>query len=145
LEVLGFYKYVIAVVLGWFLAQLIKCVIDSVRYKRFEWGKVWFASGGMPSSHTATVTAVMTLIGLSEGLDSAVFGLAFAVFLIVAYDAMKARRSVGEQAELMGALLKEQQSNLQPPKVVRGHTVWEVVMGASLGILVGLGVFLLVS
>jgi acid phosphatase family membrane protein YuiD len=89
------------------------------------------------------MVAVTTLIGLSEGIDSVGFGLALAVSLIIIYDSIKSRKSVGDQAELIGMLLKEQRSKIQPPKVVRGHRVPEVIVGGVLGILIGAGVFLL--
>jgi acid phosphatase family membrane protein YuiD len=87
------------------------------------------------------MVSVTTLIGLSKGFDSVVFGLALAVSLIIIYDSVKSRRSVGDQAELIGKLLKEQQSKIQPPKIVRGHRVPEVIVGGILGILIGVGVF----
>ncbi|MDR2063934.1 MAG: divergent PAP2 family protein [Candidatus Nomurabacteria bacterium] len=140
---LALYKYVIVVIAGWLIVQLIKCVIYCVKQKQFDFREVFFSSGGMPSSHTSTMVAITTLIGLSDGVDNAVFGLALAISLIVIYDSVKSRKSVGDQAELIGVLLKEQQSKIQPPKIVRGHKISEVVVGALLGFLVAVGVFLL--
>jgi len=136
------YKYIIAVTLGWLIAQLLKCILHSICHKAnlFE---VFFTSGGMPSSHTAVVVSITTLIGLSEGFDTAIFGLASAIMLVVVYDAVKVRKSVGDQAELIHELLKEQKSEINPPKIVRGHRVSEAIVGAALGVIIGVAVFLL--
>lgn len=139
------YKYIVVVTIGWVTAQLIKLIIHSVRYKKTNWIEVFSTSGGMPSSHATVIVSVATLIGLVEGFDTAIFGLAAAVVLIITYDAVKVRKSVGDQAELIGKLIKEQGSNLQSPKVVRGHKTPEVIAGCCLGILIGFLVFFLTN
>ena len=136
---LSSYKYLVAVILGWMVAQIIKIIIDFVRHKKMSLIESLFSSGGMPSSHSALVVSVTTLIGMNEGFDSAIFGLAIAVSLVVIYDAMKVRHSVGEQAIALNKLV-DKNSQL---KIVKGHTLVEVIAGVILGIVVGVSVYLL--
>lgn len=98
-------------------------------------------SGGMPSSHSATVMAVTTVIGLRDGFGSGLFGLAILCAIIVMYDAMKVRRSAGEQGIAIKKLIKEQKSNVDVPYITMGHTLLEVVAGAMFGLVVGIVVF----
>jgi acid phosphatase family membrane protein YuiD len=100
-------------------------------------------SGGMPSSHSATVVAMATIIGLHDGIGSGLFALSALFALIVMYDAMKVRRSSGEQGEAIRELIKEQKSKVKLPRAAKGHTPMEVIAGASLGFVVGVIVFLL--
>jgi hypothetical protein len=96
----------------------------------------------MPSSHSASAVALVTLIGLKDGFESAIFGLGALFALIVMYDAVKVRRSSGEQGEAIHSLIKEQKSGIKPPRAAKGHTPFEVVVGASLGLTIGIVVFL---
>ena len=139
------FKYIIAVVVGWFLAQFLKYIIHSIKYKKANLTEILFTSGGMPSSHASVIVSVTTLIGLTDGINSALFGLASAVTLITVYDAVKSRKSVGDQAEVIGRLIKEQGAHVKPPKIVRGHKVSEVISGCALGIAVGIGIYLLTN
>ena len=99
-------------------------------------------SGGMPSSHSASVCAMATIIGLREGVGSAIFGFAVLFALIVMYDALKVRRSSGEQGAALVQLIKEQKSKIGLPRVAKGHTPLEVALGGLLGVAVGLAVYL---
>ncbi len=99
-------------------------------------------SGGMPSAHSATVVAMTTIIGLKDGIDSGLFGLAVLFSLIVMYDAMKVRRSSGEQGLAIHALIKESKSKVKLPRVAKGHSPLEVVFGVILGLVIGVVVFL---
>jgi acid phosphatase family membrane protein YuiD len=96
----------------------------------------------MPSSHSASVVALTTLIGLRDGFGTAIFGLSALFALIVMYDAVKVRRSSGEQGEAIHLLIKEQKSGVKPPRAAKGHTPVEVIAGASLGLVIGIVVFL---
>ncbi|MCL2869508.1 divergent PAP2 family protein [Candidatus Saccharibacteria bacterium] len=142
MDILNAYKYIIVVIASWFVAQLLKCAFHSIKTRQFNLKEALFTSGGMPSSHTAVIVSITTLIGLTQGLKSPMFGLAFAVMLIIFYDAVKVRKSVGDQAVLIGKLLKEQGSKLKAPRVVRGHTIAEAFAGASVGIIIALVVFI---
>lgn len=134
--------YLIAIGLAWITAHLIKYSLALYHGKKVDFAQQLFISGGMPSSHTATATSVWLLVGLHEGAQSAIFGVATLVLLIVAYDAVKVRRSVGEQGAAIQALIKlTKNTTLGPPRTARGHTPLEVVAGACLGLTIGLVVF----
>ena len=67
----------------------------------------FFSSGNMPSTHTASIVALTVVIGMREGLGSSLFGVAFMLMLIVAYDAMHVRRAVGEQGLILMKMISE--------------------------------------
>lgn len=99
----------------------------------------------MPSAHSATVIALLTVIGGIEGVGSALFALAALFSAIVMYDAVMVRRSSGEQGEALLALLAGQKKPLvRLPRVAKGHTPLEVVVGAVVGFLVGGAILLTV-
>jgi acid phosphatase family membrane protein YuiD len=134
--------YLIAVIAGWLAAQGAKYVIATVKRRSFNNLRQLYLSGNMPSSHSATVIALMTVIGLRDGTRTAIFGLAVLFAVIVMYDAMMVRRSSGEQGVAIQALIKEQKSNVALPRAAKGHTPVEVLVGAILGGVIGLVVFL---
>lgn len=141
-DVLLLSPYLIGIGLSWSVAHVIKYILAVSGYQdRVSFVRQMFISGGMPSSHAATTVAVWTLLWLYEGLQSAVFGLATLVVLIVCYDAVKVRRSSGEQGEAIQKLIKEQDSRVALPRLAKGHTPVEVIVGAVLGVLIGLVVF----
>ena len=132
--------YILAIVIGWTVSQLIKTIIAAFRHRTLSLRGVLFVSGGMPSSHSATIMAVWTVILITEGWNSGLFGLASAVALVFLYDAVKVRRSSGEQGVALSALITEQKSEVPLPRVSMGHTPTEVLAGSLLGILVGIAV-----
>lgn len=134
--------YLLAILGAWFAAQGAKYVSSIVRTRKVTDWRQLYISGGMPSAHSATVIAVTTVIGLKDGFESGLFGLAVMVSVIVMYDAMMVRRSSGAQGEALTALITEVKSVLVAPKIVRGHQPLEVVAGALVGVAVGYIVFL---
>lgn len=134
--------YLITILFAWFGAHIIKYVVKLVKKEQRGFRSQLFLSGGMPSSHSATVAAMVTVIGLRDGIDSGLFGLAVLFSLIVMYDAMKVRRSSGEQGIAIKELIKEQKVNIKLPCVAKGHTPLEVFIGALLGLTIGIIVFL---
>ena len=122
---------------SWAIAQFLKVPIFYILYHRLNWG-LWFSSGGMPSSHSALITSITLAIGLFYGFDSPVFALAFAVAMIVIYDAAGVRREAGRHAEKINILLNEFFSGHpisdQQLKEVIGHTPAQVLAGIGLGI-----------
>ncbi len=123
------------------VAQGLKLVIYSLLERRWSWERM-LESGGMPSSHSATVAALATGVGLKAGLDSIIFAVTIVFALIVMYDATGIRRAAGQQAELLNDLVEELRTVLHegfkptPLKELLGHTYLEVLMGAILGVLV---------
>jgi len=130
--------YLIAIAVAWIVAQGAKLLIESVRKQGPINYKNLYSSGDMPSSHTAAVIALLTVIGLKNGIDSAVFGIATLFAAIVMYDAVMVRRSSGEQGAAIQALIKEQKSKVRVPRSAKGHEPLEVAVGALVGITVGL-------
>ena len=130
-------------ILAWFLAQMMKVLLELFFQKKFNWSTL-FGSGGMPSSHSAFVCALAVSSGIICGLQSPVFAIAAGLAVIVMYDAFNVRRAAGEHArhlnELMMEYLKEKPTAERNFKLLReslGHTPLQVLMGALLGIGIG--------
>lgn len=134
--------YLMAVIAGWIVAQGIKYVIAGIKDKSFRGFRQLYLSGNMPSAHTATVVALATVIGMKDGIDSGLFGLAVLFASVVMYDAVMVRRSSGEQGVAIQALIKELKSVVALPRSAKGHEPLEVLAGASIGVAVGIVVFL---
>jgi acid phosphatase family membrane protein YuiD len=137
-----FSPYIIAIIVGWLVAQGLKYIIVAMKERRFDHLRQLYLSGNMPSAHTATVIALVVLIGLREGFGSALFALAALFASIVMYDAVMVRRSSGEQGIAIQQLIKEQKSRVGMPRAAKGHTPVEVLAGAVLGAIIGAVVFL---
>ncbi len=133
--------YLIAIAAGWIVAQGCKYVFAVARTGNLRQLRQLYISGNMPSSHSATVMALLTVIGCKNGVGSGLFGLAALFAAIVMYDAMMVRRSSGEQGAAIQALIKEQKSKIPLPRAAKGHTPAEVAVGAVVGIAIGLVVF----
>lgn len=133
--------YIIAAISGWIFAQLIKYVIASVRKGDPASPRRLYLSGGMPSAHSATVTALTLLIGLKDGWGSPLFAVSLTFASVVIYDAIMVRRSSGEQGESLTALIKEQKSNVRLPHVSKGHSPIEVLAGMILGMIIATAVY----
>ncbi|MBI3161563.1 MAG: divergent PAP2 family protein [Chloroflexi bacterium] len=133
-------KVLIAVMAGWLVAQALKIPTEYLRSRRWMWA-MFFAAGGMPSSHTALLVAGTLAVGLYHGFDNPLFGIAVAVTMIVAHDASGVRRQAGKHAErinvLFDELLQGHMWSENELKEVIGHTPLEVIGGIILGLLVG--------
>lgn len=127
-------------VFAWFLAQLLKVINVLLTSKRIDFTR-FIGSGGMPSSHSAFIVSLATVVGKIEGMNSAEFGIAIAVSLIVMYDAAGVRRAAGKQAKVLNQLVHSHNDKLnfdEKLKELLGHSPFEVFMGALLGILIGI-------
>jgi len=126
-------------VVAWLLAQTLKIPIDFLVHRRWDWA-LFFAAGGMPSSHTALVTSAALAAGLHHGFNSAIFALAVTVAMVVVYDATGVRRQAGMQAKkiniLVEELLKGHAISQEQLREVIGHTPLEAMGGLLLGLLV---------
>lgn len=125
-----------------FIAQIIKVVTVLVSEKRFAWDRI-ASTGGMPSSHSAGVSALAATIGIMEGWDSSAFAISTVLALIVMYDATGVRRAAGLHAEYLNVIAKElshifkQDGQEQRAlKTLLGHTYLQVIAGLMQGILV---------
>lgn len=122
---------------AWLLAQFLKVPIQYILYRKINWG-LWFSSGGMPSSHSALMSSITFAIGMFNGFDTPIFALAFAVSMIVIYDAAGVRREAGRHAEKLNILVNEffsgQPISEKQLKEVIGHTPAQVLAGIILGV-----------
>lgn len=131
---------------GWLVAQVLKTLIHTFFTKSFDPERL-IGSGGMPSSHSATVCALATSAGFVYGLDSFAFAISAIFAFIVMYDAMGVRLETGKQARLLNEITDAFKtleginiSNFSSEKLKEfvGHTPIQVYAGAVLGILIGI-------
>ena len=132
------YKYIIVGVSVWISIQFFKFLYDSIANKKLMFSRFW-GSGGMPSSHSAVVTSLATMIAKHEGLNSPIFAVACGFAFIVMYDACNLRKAVGNQAKFLNDLLKEKNTtNYEKFQELTGHTVIQVIAGFVIGLIVGI-------
>jgi len=125
----------VSAVLAWFLAQLAKVIHVLIKTREINLAK-FFASGGMPSSHSATVTALATATGIEHGVDSSLFALTFIFAIIVMYDASGVRLAVSKQAKILNDFFHGRTKNYKQLNELVGHTPYQVIVGAALGVVV---------
>lgn len=130
----------VSAAIAWFVAQVLKTIIHTFLTKDFDLERM-YGSGGMPSSHSATVTALATASFFVHGLSSSEFAISAILAIIVMYDARGVRRETGIQAKVLNdliELLKDVHNELmtmdEKLKEFVGHTPLQVVVGAFLGI-----------
>ena len=152
-----------AAAVAWFSAQFIKLILTLIITRKLDFERI-LGSGGMPSSHSALVCAMLVAMGRSVGIASPLFGLASCFAGIVIYDAMGVRRAAGEQAKVLNRMISEfplffrqarkgaaqgqaqqqsteEQSVTPIPKQLKeliGHTPFEVLAGCALGVAVAI-------
>ena len=123
--------------LAWFVAQVIKIILDLIRTKSLDW-RLITSSGGMPSSHSSFVTSLATSIGITQGFDSPMFAITFVLCMVVMYDAAGVRRAAGKQAAAINDIadiLENYGFRMDESlKELLGHTPVEVAAGALRGI-----------
>ncbi|MFM8370544.1 MAG: divergent PAP2 family protein [Chloroflexota bacterium] len=134
-------KVLIAVLSAWLLAQALKIPTEYLKSRRWMWA-MFFAAGGMPSSHTALMVAGTLAVGLYHGFDNPIFGIAVAATMIIAHDAAGVRRQAGKHAERINVLFEEllhgHMWSENELKEVIGHTPLEVIGGIIFGLLVAI-------
>ena len=134
-------KFLLAPLVAWAIAQAAKVILTSVRQRRLNL-RVLAETGGMPSSHAAIVMGMTTAVGKYAGVSSAAFAIALIFSFVVMYDAAGLRRAAGRQAAILNRLVEDlvHMRGMQEQKLreLLGHTPVEVVVGALLGIGVGL-------
>jgi uncharacterized protein len=134
-------KVIFAGILGWAVAQILKVVTNSIKMKELDFSRI-VGSGGMPSSHSGFVMAVATKTGMVTCFDSPIFALAIAFGVVVMYDAAGVRRAAGNQARVINLIINDlsHKKGLQQDRLKEliGHTPFEVIAGALLGIFIGL-------
>lgn len=136
---LGKNQMFLTVFMAWLLAQTIKVAIGVIGEKRFNFK--WFVgTGGMPSSHAATVSALAASVGFTFGFSSPFFAIAFFFAFIIMFDAQGARRQSGRQAEILNKIIEDiyLKRGVKQERLIEllGHTPIQVFIGAALGIIV---------
>jgi len=136
------YEIIFAILLANITAQVTKLIGYAFRKKTFNFS-VLLSMGGMPSSHSASVTAMATSIGLIEGWNSTFFAIAVCLAFIVMVDAAGLRQNAGKQATVLNQIIKEllaPEHRLNKEKLIEllGHTPNQVLIGAFWGISISL-------
>ena len=132
-------KVLIIPICSWAIAQLLKVIIILIQKKQLDL-RYLVISGGMPSSHSAFVSALATSVALIQGLGSVAFGISAIFALVVIYDAAGVRRSVGQQSVILNRIMRELRDRRPVTELGRdlrefvGHTQFQVIIGALLGI-----------
>ena len=137
-------RILIAALVAWAIAQAIKAILYTIVNREFKFERL-VGSGGMPSSHAATVCALTTAVAMQFGLGSFEFAISFVLSSVVLHDARGVRQEAGKQAVTITAivdhLLKEGKSLELPNwelKELIGHTPLQVLIGSIMGIGIGL-------
>ncbi|MFI3236924.1 MAG: divergent PAP2 family protein [Lachnospiraceae bacterium] len=131
-----------AAALSWFVAQVIKTILYAILNKKLDLERM-VGSGGMPSSHSSTVTALATASFFNYGADSFEFAITAVLAMIVMYDARGVRREAGKQAKVLNDLLElfaDTKNKIMPIdeklKEFVGHTPLQVCIGGILGVII---------
>lgn len=135
--------YFIIPLIAWIIAQISKVIVDSVLTHHLSVRRLATA-GGMPSSHSALVVCLTTVIGRLQGVGGPLFALAIIFSAVVMYDATGVRRAAGQQAMILNRLLDDvfiahQGFRQERLREFLGHTPIEVIAGAALGLVIGWG------
>jgi len=136
-DALLFNPVLLSALTAWLIAQVLKVLIEFIFLRKWNWALV-FQAGGMPSSHSAMVSATALSVGMVVGFDQAIFALSLVLAMIVIYDATGVRRQTGQQAVLINSIIEELSKGKIPPqdklKEVLGHTPGEAILGTMLGL-----------
>ena len=139
--------YLMSAIVAWIVAQIIKIFTGLYQHgDKKTLTKILFSTGGMPSSHSASMLALTVSLGLGEGFKSPMFAVAAVLSIIVMMDASGVRYETGKQSAFLNKVAKEMFSG--KPELVNvafkefvGHTPFQVFMGAALGVTVGIVMF----
>ena len=133
------YEVISCGLLSAFFAQVIKFILFTIQTRKVNF-KIFSTTGGMPSSHSAGVMGLSTLVGILQGFDSCIFAVSLGMSLIIMYDAAGLRRAAGKTAACLNRMMEDfYHHDLQSVggklKELLGHTPLEVIMGAIFGVL----------
>lgn len=138
---LGENRVLLAALLSWFVAQALKVVFAYLMDRKWMLSR-FFGLGGMPSSHSSVVCTLAVSIGMMDGFYSPEFAISVVLACVVMTDAAGVRRSTGKQAAILNKIVQGMTTNGQgftyeKLKELIGHSPFEVLVGALLGILIG--------
>ena len=134
-------KVLIIPICSWAMAQLLKVIIILIQKKQLDLRHL-VSTGGMPSSHSAVVSALATSVALIQGLGSIAFGISAVLALVVMSDAAGVRQSVGQQSVVLNRILRELRLRRAVAELGRdlrefiGHTQFQVIAGGLLGVVI---------
>ena len=132
--------YLVALTAG-FLVQVSKFVTHLIRHRQVNFTRL-VATGGMPSSHSASVASLTTSVAFLEGTGSSLFGVTFFFSLVIMYDAAGLRRAAGLQARVLNRIVADHYAHrghiAERLSELVGHTPIEVLVGAAIGVLYAL-------
>lgn len=135
-EIIRFNPPLMLALIAMVTVQTFKFVASWIQYRRPDFTRL-VGTGGMPSSHAATVTALSTSVGIESGWGSTIFGATAFFSLVIMYDATGIRRAAGRQAQILNRMLVELKDyhKLEPIRLkeLLGHTPMEVFIGAAYG------------
>jgi len=133
-------KMSLVIIFSGIVAQILKILSYYIENRRINFSR-FFETGGMPSSHASTAMALTTMVGLYEGFNSVIFVATLFFSCVIMYDAAGVRRAAGRQAAVLNKIMDEfmDTKHLNEHRLAEllGHTPLEVLMGALLGILIG--------
>ncbi len=131
-------EIIIIAFITWVFNQSLKLIVFYATEKKWDIRR-FVGAGGMPSTHSALSVCVATTIGIKEGWESPLFALAIVVAFIIMADAAGVRRETGEQAKVLNKIIleffKEIRIKDKRFKELVGHTPFEVIVGAFIGII----------
>lgn len=134
--------YLCVSALSWSVAQIIKAVLEKLKGKKVSIKRLIGGNGGMPSSHSATVSSAVVMIGWYEGINSAPFAVMAITALIVIADALGVRREVQEHSKKINDVFEKKMDLPSNLNENIGHTLGQVIVGIVIGILVSVSVIL---
>jgi acid phosphatase family membrane protein YuiD len=134
------YRAILLPLICGLVAQMLKVVGHYIRRREINLSKAT-EPGGMPSSHSAAIVALCTVVGFESGVDSMVFAVTFLLSLVIMYEAAGVRRAAGEQAEVLNRMVDEfyhgRGVSEERVRELVGHTPFEVLVGAAMGFAAG--------
>ncbi|MDD2627521.1 MAG: divergent PAP2 family protein [Clostridia bacterium] len=136
-----FYIYIAA--LSWSISQIVKAIIEKSQRKKISIKRIIGGNGGMPSSHSATVSSVVVLIGWYEGINSASFAVITITALIVIADALGVRREVQEHSKKINDVFEKKMDCSSNLNENIGHTLGQVITGIVIGIVISVTAIIL--
>jgi acid phosphatase family membrane protein YuiD len=141
-DIIYTYYPLLASLLAMVMSQCVKLITMLIRRQPFKWSS-FTRPGGMPSSHSALITAITLSVGLTDGFDTTAFFICVALSFVVIYDARGIRHTVGNHARILNqTLLKDGPKHLNEQT---GHTLPEIFVGGALGGIIAWGMYHLLN
>ena len=135
----------VSAIIAWITAQIIKIFTGAYKDRHVNLFVILHSTGGMPSSHSATMLAVTTAAALQEGFASPVFAVSAIISIIVLTDATGVRYETGKQSKMLNEIVQELFTDTEKAEVhfkeFIGHTPMQVVVGSTLGVVIAIAMY----